>query len=93
MEPYTEEILAICKKHFHYLCKMLIQSHAWGSKDGVKVYLQDYQVKDLLDTGRLLLANTLKFIIQCDQPNDYSIIYEINDTCWHTLTLWFFNKK
>ena len=93
MEPHKEEILNICKKHFQYLCKMIIQSHAWGPKEGVNAYLQDYQVKDLLDSGRLLLANTLKFIIQCDQVNQYSIIYMINDTCWHTLTLWFFSKK
>ena len=93
MEPHKEEILNICKKHFRYLCKMIIQSHAWGPKEGVNAYLQDYQVKDLLDTGRLLLVNTLKFIIQCDQANQYSVIYNVNDTCWHTLVLWFFAKK
>lgn len=40
-----------------------------------------------------MLAKTLLLIIENDSHNDYDIIHEINDTTWHTLLIWYFEKR
>ena len=93
MERHAEIVQSICRENFGFLCKTLIQSYAWPARTDVQIYLQDFQVQDPLGTGRILLAQTLYLIIKNDAENEYSIVNEINDTCWHSLVMWFFTKK
>lgn len=55
--------------------------------------LFNLKVQHPLGSGRIILAKTLYLIIQNDEENEYSVLNEINDTCWHTLVMWFFTKR
>jgi len=93
LERHAEIVQSVCRENFGFLCKTLIQSYAWPARTDVQIYLQDFQVQDPLGTGRILLTQTLYLIIKNDAENEYHIINEINDTCWHSLVNWFFTKK
>jgi hypothetical protein len=93
LSKYAKSLCEISRADFQFLCKAIIHSHAWINRNDTKVYLQTLKVKEPLGSGRILLVETLKLIIKNDYINSYSIIHEINDTCWHTLIIWFFEKK
>jgi hypothetical protein len=93
MKKYAPDIHKTCLTMFQFLCKTLIHSHAWMNRKHIKVYLQSHIVDDPIGAGRILLVNTLRNIIWNDTENEFSIIADVGDTCWHTLILWFYEKK
>jgi len=91
IKPFFKDIHAICQDNIKLLCKVIVQSHPWNLRPD-KICIQNLEIVEPLGTGRILLAETLNWIIKHDYLNRYKIIQEINDTCWHTLILWFFNN-
>jgi hypothetical protein len=93
-EKHRRAMADVSRSYFNFLCKAIIHSHAWIQKpDSNNVYLQTYKVKDPLGTARIMLAETLCYMILNDSINSYGLLHEINDTTWHTLIVWFFEKK
>lgn len=88
---FSKTIQKICLKYFDFLIKKIIESYYWENNE--EVQLQSLIIDELLTSTRLLLLETFYFMLKNDEKNNYQILNEINETFWHTLILWFFEKK
>jgi len=68
-----------------------VESYYW--EDKIEFRLQNIILDDVFTNTRYQLLTTFYLIIQNDVPNKCPLLNEINESCWHALILWFFDKK
>lgn len=71
--------------------KKIVETYYW--EDKVEFQIQNLILDEIFGHTRYQLLTTFSLIIQNDIPNSCTILNEINESCWHTLILWFFDKK
>jgi hypothetical protein len=93
LKKIAKQIHEECAKQFVYLCKMIIDSAGWNAPKHQRVYLQNFVVHETLGTNRLMLIQTLGYIIDNDSEHGFQLLAKVPDTLWHALQIWFIELK
>jgi hypothetical protein len=93
LESIGMEIHEEACKEVGYLCKLIAESLSWKCTNKPRVYLQNYVVHETLGSSRLVLVQTLYYIVVNDASRKYRVINDIPEQCWQVLIYWFTELK
>ena len=71
--------------------KKLVESYHWEEKHEFRI--QNLILDETFTNVRYQLLSTFYHIIKNDISNKCALLNDVNESCWHALILWFFDKK
>lgn len=93
LKQFLNNIHAISKEIFPFLCKKIIASYYWEPTGNKEIIIQSLIVDDVLLSSRLLMINSFCLIIKNDKDSSNKLVELVPDACWQILITWFIDKK